>query len=64
MLLSLGLSENKQIGTLTERQRRLLALALMDRDPRPVATQRPPTHPLPPTDTEPRFHRAEALVGV
>ena len=53
VLLSLGLSENKRIGTLTERQRRALALALMARcEPQPVI------------DTEPRFHRAEALVGV
>lgn len=31
VLLSLGLPENKQIGTLTDRQRRALALALRER---------------------------------
>ena len=52
VLLSLGLAENKQIGTLTDRQRRALALALMERSD-PVPSEDPP-----------RFHRAEALVGV
>ena len=35
VLVSLGLPENKQIGTLTDRQRRELAAALRDRDDRP-----------------------------
>src|SRR3954454_21110064 len=33
VLLSVGLPENKQIGTLTDRQRRALATALRDRVP-------------------------------
>lgn len=32
VLVSLGLPENKQIGTLTDRQRRALAAALRERD--------------------------------
>jgi len=49
VLLSLGLPENKQIGTLTDRQRRALAAALAERaDVRPRA--------------ESRFSRDRALV--
>jgi len=41
VLLSLGLPENKQIGTLTDRQRRALAAALAERgDVRPRAESR------------------------
>ena len=36
LLLSLGVPENKQIGTLTERQRLGLAAVLMDKQPRPA----------------------------
>jgi hypothetical protein len=51
VLLSLGLPENKQIGTLTERQRRALASTLRERgDLRPRV--------------EHRFARDEALVAV
>jgi hypothetical protein len=51
VLLSLGLPENKQIGTLTDRQRRALAATLKERgDSRPRM--------------EHRFSRDEALVAV
>jgi hypothetical protein len=51
VLLSLGLPENKQIGTLTDRQRRALASTLKDRcESRPRG--------------ERRFTRDEALVAV
>jgi hypothetical protein len=49
VLLSLGLPENKQIGTLTDRQRRALAAALAER-----AEIR--------TEAESRFSRDRALV--
>ena len=49
VLLSLGLPENKQIGTLTDRQRRALASALVERGE---------AHPR----TESRFSRDRALV--
>src|SRR5829696_2133977 len=52
VLLSLGLPENKQIGTLTERQRRALASPLKAR----VADSRPPV--------ESRFSRDEILAAV
>jgi hypothetical protein len=52
VLLSLGLPENKQIGTLTERQRRALATTLKDR----VADSRP--------RVESRFSRDEMLAAV
>jgi hypothetical protein len=51
VLVSLGLPENKQIGTLTDRQRKALASMLAERgehSPR----------------AEPRFRRDEALVAV
>lgn len=51
VLLSLGLPENKQIGTLTDRQRRALASTLKER-----AAAR--------THTERQFHREDALVAV
>lgn len=51
VLLSLGLPENKQIGTLTDRQRRALAATLRERgDSRP--------------HMEHRFSRDDALVAV
>jgi hypothetical protein len=51
VLLSLGLPENKQIGTLTDRQRRALASTLKERgEPRPCV--------------EHRFSRDDALVAV
>ena len=50
VLLSLGLPENKQIGTMTDRQRRALALALLERTSQPR--------------TEHRFSRNDALVAV
>jgi hypothetical protein len=51
VLLSLGLPENKQIGTLTDRQRRALAATLKERgDSRPRM--------------EHRFSRDDALVAV
>jgi hypothetical protein len=51
VLLSLGLPENKQIGTLTDRQRRALASTLKERtDARP--------------HTERQFRREDALVAV
>jgi hypothetical protein len=51
VLLSLGLPENKQIGTLTDRQRRALASTLKERgEPRP--------------HVEHRFSRDDALVAV
>ena len=41
VLLSVGLPENKQIGTMTERQRRALATTLSDRaDARPRSASR------------------------
>ena len=52
VLLSLGLPENKQIGTLTERQRRALASTLKER----VADSRP--------RVESRFSRDEILAAV
>ena len=52
VLLSLGLPENKQIGTLTERQRRALATTLRER----VAESRP--------RVESRFSRDEMLAAV
>lgn len=52
VLLSLGLPENKQIGTLTERQRRALASTLKER----VADSRP--------RVESRFSRDEVLAAV
>jgi hypothetical protein len=51
VLLSLGLPENKQIGSLTERQRRALAATLRER-----GESRP--------RVEHRFTRDEALVAV
>ena len=51
VLLSLGLPENKQIGTLTDRQRRALASTLKER-----AGTRP--------HTERQFRREDALVAV
>lgn len=51
VLLSLGLPENKPIGTMTERQRRALASTLQGRGE---------TH----TRMEHRFSRDEALVAV
>ena len=51
VLISLGLPENKQIGTLTDRQRNALASTLVERgDVRPRAQS--------------RFKRDEALVAV
>ena len=52
VLLSLGLPENKQIGTLTERQRRALASTLKER----VADSRP--------RVESRYSRDELLAAV
>ena len=52
VLLSLGLPENKQIGTLTDRQRRALASTLRER----VAESRP--------RVESRFSRDEMLAAV
>jgi hypothetical protein len=51
VLLSLGLPENKQIGTLTDRQRRALASTLQER-----TGARP--------HTERQFRREDALVAV
>jgi hypothetical protein len=51
VLLTLGLPENKQIGTMTDRQRRALASTLKDRSD---ARQR----------SERRFSREDALVAV
>jgi hypothetical protein len=51
VLLTLGLPENKQIGTLTERQRRALAAALRQREPRPH-------------EEEAHFSRDDVLVAV
>ena len=51
VLLSLGLPENKQIGTLTDRQRRALASTLKER----AGTR---------THAERQFRREEALVAV
>ena len=51
VLLSLGLPENKQIGTLTDRQRRALATALTERGDAPARA-------------ESRFSRGEALAAV
>jgi hypothetical protein len=51
VLLSLGLPENKQIGTLTDRQRNALASTLSERGEMS-------------TGVEPRFAREEALVAV
>jgi hypothetical protein len=51
VLLSLGLPENKQVGTLTDRQRRALAATLKERGERPA-----------PRET--RFSREEALAAV
>jgi len=51
VLLSVGLPENKQIGTLTDRQRRALAVTLGERG---EARSRP----------ESRFSRDEALAAV
>jgi hypothetical protein len=51
VLLSVGLPENKQIGTLTDRQRRALATALRDRGMRSDIESR-------------RFSRDEALAIV
>ena len=51
VLLSVGLPENKQIGTLTDRQRRALATALRDRGMRSEIESR-------------RFSRDEALAIV
>ena len=51
VLLTLSLPENKQIGTLTDRQRRALAATLKDRD-----EQRP--------CVETRFSRDEVLAAV
>ena len=51
VLLSLGLPENKQVGTLTDRQRRALAAELVERgEVRPAM--------------ESRFSRDDALVAV
>lgn len=52
VLLSLGLPENKQIGTLTDRQRRALALALRER----VAESR--------SHVETRFSHDDVLAAV
>ena len=52
VLLSLGLPENKQIGTLTERQRRALATTLKER----VAESRP--------RVDSHFSRDEMLAAV
>jgi hypothetical protein len=51
VLLSVGLPENKQIGTLTDRQRRALAATLRDR-----SSVR--------SDIESRFTREDALAAV
>jgi hypothetical protein len=51
VLLSLGLPENKQVGTLTDRQRRALASTLRERDEGR-------------SHAEPRFSREEALAAV
>jgi hypothetical protein len=51
VLLSLGLPENKQIGTLTDRQRRALAATLKDRSDARVRSEH-------------RFTRDDALVAV
>lgn len=51
VLLSLGLPENKQVGKLTDRQRRALAATLKERSERPAPR-------------EARFSREEALAAV
>jgi hypothetical protein len=53
VLLSLGLPENKQIGTLTERQRRALAATLKERG-----------ESRPRVEHQHRFRHEDALVAV
>jgi len=56
LLLSLHLPENKQLGTLTERQRRALAAVISAKTPPPASP--PASHEAPPAVREPALSPA------
>jgi hypothetical protein len=60
LLVSLGIPENKQIGTFTERQRSALVAGLSARysEPRPV-----PAAPAPVFEREPHFELVGAVAA-